>query len=91
LAIDESDRAPLPDDRFYYDELEGMTVTLESGEPVGIVRDVWATGPHDLLVIEHESTERMLPMVRAFVVRIDRTLRRVTVRPPNGWMDDVAV
>jgi 16S rRNA processing protein RimM len=91
LAIDESDRAPLPDDRFYYDELEGMTVTLESGEPVGIVRDVWATGPHDLLVIEHESTERMLPMVRAFVVCIDRTLRRVTVRPPNGWMDDVAV
>jgi 16S rRNA processing protein RimM len=91
LAIEESDRAPLTGDCFYYDELTGMAVVMESGLTVGIVRDVWPTGPHDLLVIDSEGTERLLPMVREFVVRIDRAMRRVTVRPPNGWLDDVAV
>jgi 16S rRNA processing protein RimM len=91
LAIEESDRAPLPGDRFYHDELNGMRVVTESGVVVGIVRDVWATGPHDLLVMESEGTERLLPMVREFVIRIDRAMRLVTVRPPSGWLDDVAV
>jgi hypothetical protein len=30
-------------------------------------------------------------MVREFVIRIDRAMRLVTVRPPSGWLDDVAV
>jgi 16S rRNA processing protein RimM len=91
LAIEASDRAPLAGDRFYHDELKGMTVMVESGAPVGIIQDLWPTGPHDLLVIESGGTERLLPMVRAFVIRIDRATRRVMVRPPDGWLDDAAV
>lgn len=91
LAIEESERAPLPGDSFYHDELRGMAVATESGEPVGTVRDVWSAGPHDLLVLESGERERLLPMVRAFVLHVDRAMRRVTVRPPNGWMDDAAV
>jgi len=91
LAIEESERAPLTGDRFYHDELKGMAVVTESGVSVGIVRDVWSTGPYDLLVLDHGGTERLLPMVRQLVVHVDREMRRVTVRPPNGWLDDAAV
>jgi 16S rRNA processing protein RimM len=91
LAIEESERAPLPGDRFYHDELKGMVVVTESGVPVGIIQDVWSTGPYDLLVLDSGGTERLLPMVRELILRVDREMRRVTVRLPNGWLDDAAV
>lgn len=91
LAIEDSERAPLPGNAIYHDELRGMAVVTESGAPVGVVRDVWPAGPHDLLILESGERERLLPMVREFVLSVDRAMRRVTVRPPNGWMDDAAV
>ena len=91
LAIEESERAPLASDRFYHDELKGMAVATESGMSVGIVGDVWSAGPYDLLVLDCGGTERLFPMVRELVVRVDRQKRRVTVRPPNGWLDDASV
>jgi 16S rRNA processing protein RimM len=91
LAVEESERAPLAGDCFYHDELRGMAVETEGGSPVGTIRDVWSNGPHDLLVLDCEDGERLLPMIRAFVVQVDRERRRIAVRPPNGWLDDVAV
>lgn len=91
LAVEESERAPLADGSFYHDELRGMAVVTAAGVPVGTVRDIWSSGPNDLLAVDCEDGERLLPMVRAFVVHVDRVGRRITVRPPNGWMDDVAV
>jgi 16S rRNA processing protein RimM len=91
LAIDESERARLPDNMFYHDELNGMSVATEAGTPVGVIRDVWSTGPYDLLALDDGGTERLLPMIKEFVVRVDRVRRHVIVRPPAGWMDDAAV
>lgn len=91
MAIDESERAALPDGMYFHDELAGMDVVTESEHDVGTVRDVWSTGPHDVLVIDDGGTERLLPVVKAFVLRVDRAQRRITVRPPNGWLDDVAM
>ena len=91
LAIEASERVPLAGGRFYYDELKGMLVTTELGVSVGVVRDLWPTGPYDLLVIDDDGVERLLPMVRDFVVLVDRTAGRLTVRPPNGWLDDAAL
>ena len=91
LAIEASERVPLTDDRFYHDELKGMLVATDSGVSVGVVRDLWSAGPYELLVIECAGGERLLPMVRDLIVGIDRQLRRVTVRPPKGWLDDATV
>ncbi|MFZ5877629.1 MAG: ribosome maturation factor RimM [Nitrospirota bacterium] len=91
LAIDESERARLPDDVFYHDELKGMSVATETGTPAGVIREVWSNGPYDLLALDEGGRERLLPMIREFVVSVDRAQRRVIVRPPAGWMDDVAV
>jgi 16S rRNA processing protein RimM len=91
LAIEESERARLPDNVFYHDELKGMSVATEAGTPAGVIRDVWSTGPYDLLVLDDGATERFLPMIKEFIVRVDRARRQVIVRPPAGWMGDVAV
>jgi 16S rRNA processing protein RimM len=91
LAIDESERARLPDNVFYHDELKGMSVATEAGTPAGVIRDVWSNGPYDLLTLDDGGRERLLPMIKEFIIRVDRVRRHVIVRPPTGWMDDVAV
>jgi 16S rRNA processing protein RimM len=91
LAIEESERARLPENVFYHDELKGMSVATEAGTSAGVIRDVWSNGPYDLLVLDDGGTERLLPMIKEFIIRVDRVRRHVIVRPPTGWMDDVAV
>jgi ribosomal 30S subunit maturation factor RimM len=71
LAIEESERAPWRAIASI-DELKGMVVVTESGVPVGIIQDVWSTGPYDLLVLNGGGTERLLPMVRAHPPRRSR-------------------
>lgn len=91
LAVPESERPVLPPDSFYHDELKGLEVWTESGERLGVVRDVWSTGPHDVLVLDAGTSERLLPAIRRVVLKVDLGAHRMTVRPPDGWMDDAAL
>lgn len=91
LAIEESQRPPLPEGCFYHDTLKGLEAWTEDGERVGIVRDIWPTGPHDVLVLEAGALERLLPAVKSVIVRVDLATGRIIVRPPNGWMDDATL
>ena len=88
LAIAESERPALPEGSFYYDELIGLTVWTEGGEMVGVVGDIWSTGPHDILVVKAGRTERLLAAIANVIVAVDIGGGRIIVRPPDGWMDD---
>lgn len=88
LAIAESERPALPEGRFYHDELIGLTVWTEGGEMVGVVRDIWSTGPHDILVVKAGPAERLLAAIENVIVTVDIGGGRIVVRPPGGWMDD---
>lgn len=88
LAISESERPALPEGRFYHDEVIGLTVWTEGGEMIGVVRDIWSTGPHDILVVKAGPVERLLAAVASVIVAVDVGGGRVVVRPPDGWMDD---
>ncbi len=91
LAIAESERPALPAGSFYHDELIGLTVWTEDGERVGVVRDIWSTGPHDVVVVKAGRGERLLPAIASVIVSVDVGAGRVIVRPPDGWMDDATL
>lgn len=40
---------------------------------------------YDWLVIRRGDDEALLPMVEAFVRRVDLAGRRITASPPEGW------
>jgi len=88
LAIEQSERPALPGGQYYHDQLIGLCARLETGEPVGVVKDIWSTGPHDVLVLECDGAERLLPAVKDVVVKVDVEVGLMIVRPPNGWIDD---
>jgi 16S rRNA processing protein RimM len=75
-------------DEYYWVDLMGMDVVNREGVHLGKVRDLMATGPQTVLVIEYEQDgkpqERMLPFVSAFVDDVDLRARRITV----DWQPD---
>ena len=91
LAIERLERPALPDGRYYHDQLIGLRARMETGEPVGVVRDIWSAGPHDILVLECNGVERLLPAVKDMIVQVDVLAGTMTVRPPHGWIDDDAL
>ena len=80
---------PTPaEDEFYWVDLIGLEVVNREGVALGTVRDLLATGPQTVLVIEYASgekaAERMIPFVAAYVDAVDLTARRIMV----DWQPD---
>ncbi len=91
LAVAEAERPALPEGSYYHDQLRGLIAWTETGERVGVVREVWSTGPHHVLVLDAGGAERLLAAVKSVVVEVDLAGGRLIVRPPNGWLDDDAL
>lgn len=81
------------EDEYYWVDLIGLTVVNREGLPLGEVRDLLATGPTSVLVVEQalpavdgepRVAERMIPFVSAYVDAVDLPARRITV----DWQPD---
>lgn len=76
------------DGEYYWVDLIGMDVANREGVALGRVKDLMATGPQTVLVLEYaeagKALERMIPFVAAFVDDVDLAARRITV----DWQAD---
>lgn len=81
------ERPELFEDEFYAQDLEGLRLVLEDGRVVGTVDKVLAAPAQDLLVVG----ERLIPMVREFVLKIDLDKGEILIRPIPGLLDDAAI
>jgi len=84
-----ADRLPqLSEDEFYWYELVGAEVLLESGESLGTVQEIWETGAHDVLVVRNAAGRRhLIPTAKEFLTDIDREGRKVTVAARPGLVE----
>jgi len=75
-------REELPDPgagRYYWADLEGMTVVRKDGTEIGTVAYVMETGANDVLVVDGD-TERLIPFVPGKVILdVDLAERRIRV------------
>ena len=73
---------------YYWVDLIGLQVVNREGVALGEVRDLMATGPQTVLVLQAEEAgkkiERMIPFVSAFVDKVDTAARCITV----DWQAD---
>lgn len=76
--LDESD-----EQSFYYAEVIGYSVVDESNKIIGTV-DYAFEGATDILVVEHDQQEWMIPVTKDVVLKIDHAKRLFTVRIPEG-------
>lgn len=61
----------MAEDEYLLEDLLGMTVITSENENIGKVVDVFDTAAHDIIVVEDETTETLIPNIENFVKDID--------------------
>ncbi len=74
-------------DEFYDHQLEGLVAVGPDGAALGTVREVVHAPASDLLVLETDHGEALVPFVRAIVPEVDLAAGRLVVDPPAGLLD----
>lgn len=83
-----SDLQELPEDEYYWHELEGMRVTDRRCGDLGTVREMFTTAAHDVLVVQGPHGEVLIPLVDEMVVGVDQQERHIEVDLPEGLVPE---
>jgi len=87
LKLPATELGPLPAQTYYRHDLVGCEVKTTDGTIVGKVTGVEGPLERSLLVVAAKGGEVMIPMVDAFIVRVDAANREIIVAPPDGLID----
>lgn len=89
LEIDSSAvEEPDDPDEFLDHQLVGLSVELDSGEPIGEVVRIDHGPAHDMLVVKLTSGRNALvPFVKAIVPTVDVASGRIVIDPPGGLLE----
>lgn len=80
--------APLEEGRYFIQDLIGCKVTdADTGETLGILSDVSATGANDVWHVKREGREYLVPAIPDVVVRVDPDGEEIVLRPLKGIFD----
>jgi len=86
VSVRHEDLPSLPEDEFYWIDAVGCLVVDEAGAKVGEVVAVEPGAAYDFLVVRRPGGEDgYLPVVKAFLRKVDTAARRVVASPPEGW------
>ena len=86
-----ADLAELPEDEFYWFQLEGMVVADSEQGELGTIEEIFTTAAHDVWVVRGRHGEVLIPAVDEFILEVDREGRRVTVALPEGLVPEDAL
>ena len=75
-------RSALPaagEDEYYWSDLTGCRVRTTEGVELGVVERLFATGSNDVMVVQGEGRERLIPFTSAAVPSVDLDARVLVV------------
>jgi 16S rRNA processing protein RimM len=88
LYLPASALEPIEDDQqFYFHEIIGFQVRDEKFGDIGVITHVYDSGKQDLLAIDYQGTEILVPLIDEIVLRVDRDNKQMIVALPEGLMD----
>ena len=90
ILVDPGVLEPLGDDEFYWHELVGCRVQTEADEEIGVVRELWNTGSHDVLVVAGARGQVLVPTAREIMKHVDLAERRIVIEVLPGLLDEEA-
>lgn len=83
----ELDAPDTGDEGWFVQQLVGCAVVSVDGAALGAVTGLMVAPAHDLLVVDHDGREVLVPFVTAIVPVVDVPGRRVVVDPPGGLFE----
>ena len=76
IYIEKAGMPALPEDEFYWHQLQGLSVKTSDGQRLGVVSQIMETGANDVLVVKGNDAsidrgERLVPYIDQVVRRVD--------------------
>ena len=87
LISAEVDTNNMAEGEYHFQQLIGSEVFLKSGGLVGVVDEIVKLPGQDLLSVNKDGKEVLIPMVKQIVVSIDIKTKKIVVDPPEGLFD----
>ena len=79
---------PEPEEGSYYTfQLKGCRVFTADGDYVGTITDILDSGGTEILKVDREDEETLIPFAQSFLRRIDLDQRRIEVDLPEDLRD----
>lgn len=68
---------------FFQGDLVGLEAVTAEGKRLGVVEEIWSSGPVPNLVIREGKEELLVPFAEDFVTKVDLGAKRVVIVPPQ--------
>jgi len=83
VRILKSELRPPDEGSFYTFQLKGCSV-FSDGENLGVVTDILETGATEILKVDLDGSETLIPFAQAYLKKVDLEQRRIDVDLPEG-------
>jgi 16S rRNA processing protein RimM len=85
LLVNRSELPEPEEDEFYVHDLVGAQVLLSDGSPVGHVIELRSYPTTDVLIVSDGTRRFEIPLVGAFIEKVDAAAKRVIVTTTEGF------
>ena len=87
ICIPESESVELGEGEYFDWQLAGCRVETLDGIAIGEVRELMRTGGTELLVVQGETKEYLIPFAAAICPEVDIENKLIRIDPPDGLLD----
>lgn len=74
----------MPEPMYHLSDLNGCVVVTETGEILGVLKDIIPTKANEIYVVKNAEREYLIPAVPSVVTEVDLSGRKVHVHLPPG-------
>jgi 16S rRNA processing protein RimM len=85
VALERKDLPETAAHEFYQADVIGFEVVNEKGQVLGRVKEFFSAGAHDVMRVEHQGGERLLPVAGDVIRKVDLRAGRVEVEWGADW------
>lgn len=82
-----SELPELEEGQFYFHDIIGFTVVDAEKGALGTVREVLTSSVQDLLLMDYQGAEVLIPIVDSIVVGVDHEAKQVNTQLPEGLLE----
>lgn len=87
LYLPEDQLEELEEDEYYFHDLIGCTVFDATHGELGKIKAVHTMPAQNLLEVEHQNKEVLIPITDTIMVKVDKEAKRVDVNLPEGLLE----
>ena len=87
ICVTESETVELGDGEYFDWQLKGCRVETVGDEMIGKVRELMRTGGTEILVVEGEKKEYLIPFANAICIEVDIDNKLIRIDPPEGLLE----